>query len=91
MDDIHTGGSQKDINRMLGSLDSSGKFTGKIPRLLDNVGLKLKTFIQSGSKDFEANKKLSGCALGYLWDPSTEVMGIKFKFNLSNQRKGVNI
>ena len=55
------------------------------------VGLKLKTLIQCWLKDLEANKKLSGCVLGYLWDPSTDNMGIKFKFNLSKKSKGVNI
>lgn len=76
---------------MLGSLDSSGKFTDTIPKLLDNVGLQLKTLIQSESKDLEANKRLSGCALGYLWEPSTDFMGIKFNFNPFKICKGVNV
>ena len=50
----------------LGNLDSSGKLTGTIPRLLSNVGLRLKTLVQSDSTDVEANKKLLGCALGNL-------------------------
>ena len=46
VDDIHTGGSQMDVNRMMDTLDISGKSTGTILRLLDNVGLNLKTLIQ---------------------------------------------
>ena len=48
MNDIHTGGSQSDIDRMMGSVDKYSKFTSKIPRLLDNEGLKLKTLVQGG-------------------------------------------
>ena len=66
---------------MKGNLDSSGKLRGTIPRLLDNVGLRLKTLMQSSSTDVEANKILSGCALGYLWEGIIDVMGIRFKFN----------
>ena len=42
---------------------------------------------QSGSTDVEANKRLSSCALGYLWEHSTDIMGIKFKFNASKNVK----
>ena len=66
VDDIQTWSSQIDVYRILGVKDSSSKFTGTISRLLDNVGLKLKTLIQSSLKDIEANNKLSGCALCYL-------------------------
>ena len=56
VDDIHTGGSQKDVDRMMGIRDSkSGQYTGTISKLLNNVGLSLKTLVQSGSKDFESN------------------------------------
>lgn len=43
--------------------------------------------VQSGSKGLEVNKKLSGCALVYLRESSTDIIGIKFEHNLSN--KGV--
>ena len=44
VDDIHTRGSQKDIDRIMGTLDSFSKPTVTFPRLLDNVGLKLKSW-----------------------------------------------
>ena len=90
VDDLHTGGSQADVNRMMGKWDiTSDQFTGTIPRFLGNVGLSLKTLVQSGSTDVEANAKLSGCALGYLWEPSTDLMGVKIKFNHSKKRNGL--
>ena len=72
---------------MLGVLDSFNKLTGTIPRILDNVGLNLKSLIQNRSKDLEANKKLSGCVLRYLWEPFTDIMGIKLKLNPSKKFK----
>ena len=90
MDDILTGGSQSNVNRMMGIKDiNSGHYTGTISKLLNNVGLSLKTLVQSGSTDFESNSKLSGNALGYLWEPSTDIMGVKLKFNPSKKRKGI--
>ena len=90
VDDIHTGGSQADVSRMMGSKDSvSNQFTGTIPRLLNNVGLSLKALIQSGSRDEEAIAKLSGTALGYKWEPTADIMGVKLKFNPSKKRKGI--
>ena len=65
VDDIHTGGSQGNIDRLMGTLDSYNKFTGSIPSFLNNVGLKPKTEVLNSSKYFEANKGISGCALGY--------------------------
>ena len=86
VDDIHTGGSQKDVDRMMGIRDSkSGQYTGTISKLLNNVRLSLKTLVQSGSTDFESNAKLSGNALGYLWEPPTDIMGVKLKFNPSKK------
>ena len=58
-------------------------------RLLNNVGLSLKTLFQSGSTDMESNANLSGNALGYLWEPSTDVMGVKLKFNPSKKHKSI--
>ena len=90
VDDIPTGGSQSDVNRMMSIKDiNSGQYIGTISRLLDNVGLSLKILVQSRSTDIESNAQLSGNALGYLWEPSTDVMGVKPKINPSKKRKGV--
>ena len=59
--------------------------------LLNNVGLKLKTIVQSGSTYVETNWKLSGCALDYLWELSIDIMGIKCKFNPSKKLKEVYV
>merc|ERR1711867_259869 len=90
VDDLHSGGSQADVSRMMGSKDAeTNQFTGTIPRLLSNVGLSLKALVKSGSKDEEAIAKLSGTALGYKWEPTTDIMGVKLRFNPSKKRKGI--
>merc|ERR1711873_265771 len=90
VDDFHSGGSQADVSRMMGIKDRlTGQFTGTIPRLLNNVGLHLKTLVTSGSRDKEAIAKLSGTAFGYIWEPTTDFMGVKLRFNPSKKRKGI--
>merc|ERR1712177_28830 len=92
VDDLHSGGSQADVSRMMGSKDAhTNQFTGTIPRLLNNVGLHLKTLVTSGSRDKEAIAKLSGTALGYKWEPTTDFMGVKLRFNTSKKRKGIKL
>ena len=76
----------KIIYRMMGDKDSSGQFNGTIPCLASNVGLKLKTMVCSGSKDTEAMDKLSGSVLGYKWDASKDLMGIKL--TTTSQKRG---
>ena len=92
MDGIHTSGSQSDENRMMGIKDiNSGQYTGTISKLLNNVGLSLKTLVQSGSTDFESNAKLSGNTLGYLWEPSTNVMGVKLNLFLKKSARALSL
>ena len=57
---------------MRGNFDSSSKLLSTIHMLFNNIGLRLKTLVKSGSTYVEANKKLSGCTLGYSWEPSTD-------------------
>ena len=50
VDNIHIGDSQRDADRMNGNLDSSSKLIGKIPRLLYNIDLILKTLANNFQK-----------------------------------------
>ena len=86
--DSYVGGSQSDVDCIMGTLDvKSGQFTGTMPQFFSNVGLSLNTLVQCRFTDVEANAELSGWAFGYLWDPSTDIMGVKLKCNpLKNAR-----
>ena len=63
MDDGTTGGSLKQVSRMMGTKLKSGQFSGTVPSMAGKVGLKLKTMVSSGSTDTEAINKLSGAVL----------------------------
>ena len=41
------------------------------------------------AQNVEVNAKLSGYALAYLWEPSSNIIGVKF--NPTKKSKGVNI
>ena len=50
VDDGTTGGSKKEIDRMIGVKLPDGSFSGTIPSIMKKVGLKLKTIITLHSK-----------------------------------------
>ena len=86
--DMYVGGSLEEVNRMQGVKGENGQYNGTLSTLLKSVGLSLKTMVQSGSEDTSENDKLSGKVLGYGWDPSTDFMSVKFRFNISKRMKG---
>ena len=59
--------------------------------MMKKVGLKLKTIIASKSSDQESISKLSDKALGYLYNPVEDRLGIKFVFNPAKKRKGAKV
>ena len=90
VDDGSTGGSQLDVDRMMGTFNPSlGQFIGTIPSMSAKVGLKLKTMVRSGSMDTAAIQQLDSGVLGYKWDPMLDLMSVKVKFNTSKRRKGL--
>ena len=58
VDDGTTGGSNREVKRMIGTKLSDGSFSGTIPSMMKKVGLKLKTIVTSHSLDQEALSKL---------------------------------
>ena len=89
MDDVTTGGSVEEVDRMQGTKMADGQFTGTIPAMARAVGLELKTMVRSGSKDKDATHKLSGTVLGYNWWPEEDLLEVPIKFNTSKRRKGL--
>ena len=59
--------------------------------MMRKVGLKLKTIVASNTYDKESMNKLSDKVLGCLWNPLSDLMGVKFAFNPSKRRKGVKV
>ena len=66
VNDGTTGGSKKEVDRMIGTKLLDGSFSGTIPSMMKKVGLKLKTSVTSNLQDQEALSKLSNKVLGNL-------------------------
>ena len=88
VDDKPTVGSAEDINRMQGTMDLKGEFSGTIPSMFKAVSLKLKTMVRSFSDDSVEAEKLSGKRFGYGWISKDGLMSLPIKFN-SSKRKGL--
>ena len=67
VDDGMTGGTKKQVDRMIGSRMEDGSFSGTIPRMMKKVGLKLKTIVTSKSSDQESISMLSDTYI-ILWE-----------------------
>ena len=89
VDNGTTGGSRRQVQRMLGTRLEDGSYSGTIPAMMKQVGLKLKTIVSSVSQDPEDLAKLSDKVLGCLYNPKEDAIGIKFVFNPSKKKKGL--
>ena len=59
VDDGTTGGSRRQVERMLGTKLENGSYSATIPAMMKQVGLKLKTIVSSVPQDPEDLSKLS--------------------------------
>ena len=74
---------------MLGTRLKDGTYSGMIPAMLKQVGLKIKMIVTLVSQEPEYLAKLSDKVLGCLYNPEKDVIGIKFVFNPSKKKKGL--
>ena len=89
IEDGTTGGRVKDVFRMLGEKLPDGTYTGTISRMMESIGLHLKTIVSTSDPDPESAEKLSSKVLGYLFDVNNDHLSVKFVFNPSKKRKGL--
>ena len=76
---------------MIGRKLEDRSYSGTIPTMMKQVGLKLKTIVSSVSQDQEALSKLSDKVLGCLYNPKEDTIGVKFAFNPSKKMKGLKM
>ena len=76
VDDGTTGGRIKDVLRMLGEKLPDGRYTGTITRMLEGVGLLLKTIVSTMDPDPESTEKLSSMVLGYNFNVNNDMLGL---------------
>ena len=89
VDDGTTGGRIKDVFRMLGEKLPDGRYNGTITRMMEGVGLRLKTIVSTMDPDPESAEKLSSKVLGYNFDVNSDMLGVNFIFNPSKKKKGL--
>ena len=89
VDDICRGGTEEQVNRMQGVKHEDGTYSGTLPAILANVGLKTKVIVRSGEQDEEALENFDEKVLGHIWHPSQDLLVFRFPVNLSSRnRKG---
>ena len=86
MDNGTTGGSRTQVQRMLGTRLKDGTYSGTIPAMLKQVGLKIKTIVTLVSQEPEDLAKLSDKGLGCLYNPREDLLGIKIVFYPSKEK-----
>ena len=83
VDDLATGGSDSEVQRMIGDDGSSSenKFetNGTLSQILSNGSLKLKAIVSSGETDIEKINKLGRSVLGITWNPTADVISIDLR------------
>ena len=66
VDNGTTGGTKRQVSRMMGTKLTDGGYSGTIPYMMRKVGLKLKTIVSLNSYNEESTRKLSDKVLGCL-------------------------
>ena len=82
VDDIATGGSHEEVDRMVGRcIGGTNKFEtdGTLSQILANGSLKLKAVVTSGDHDEEKINKLGRLVLGTGWNPTLDRISIEIR------------
>ena len=82
VDDVATGGTNEEVNRMAGVCvggDNKFETDGTLSKILSEGSLKLKAVVTSGEQDIEKIAKLGKFVLGMGWDPSLDIVSIDIR------------
>ena len=67
-----------------------GTYTGTLPTILAEVGLRCKVIVTSGETDHAILEAFGGKVLGHIWDPQEDLLKFDLKVNLSDKNKKGN-
>ena len=84
VDDITTGGSEKEVSKMIGDPvcgDKKFERNGTLTQILSHGSLRLKAIVRSGETDTEIIDKVGGSALGTIWNPTTDIIFINLRLS----------
>ena len=76
---------------MKGEKLPDGSYSGTMRQILDIGNLKIKVMVSSGETDEAAKHMIGNKVLGYQWDATTDLMGVKFTVYLCNQKNKVRV
>ena len=89
VDDISTGGMKAECERFKGVENPDTLVcNGTIPQILAEGGYDVKAMSITGEQDGAALEKLGGTVLGMGWSTATDLMEVRFKVNISPQKRG---
>ena len=89
VDDITTGGTEEECLRFKGNMDpETCVCDGTIPQILLTGGYVVKAIGMSGEPDGKALDKLGGAVLGHEFSTAEDILGVKFKVNVSPFKHG---
>ena len=93
VDDGCTGGSEEEVQRMIGEVqeedDGSLKYSGTVQQILSRVSFKIKMMVRSGEQQNSlALEKMGGMILGHCWDPMKDVFTFQPKVYLGKKVRG---
>ena len=91
VDDGFSGGKVADIQRMVGTKDSDGNYSGTLSQILALGGYKVKEFVIEGDMSQADKNLLSNTVFGYFWDPKTKFMKMLVSLNLSKKKRNVRV
>ena len=86
VDDTCSGGSDEQLDRMIGSCQPDGSFTGSFGQILRKGGLDIKVLVRSGETDQTKKDMIGDKVLGYGWDSETDMMKVTFPVNVSKKK-----
>ena len=89
VDDGATGGSEEEVQRMVGKMDENGNYDGTLSKILALGGFKVKQFIIEGDMHQKEKNLLNNKVFGYGWNAKTGQMSLNFPINLSKKKKKI--
>ena len=89
VDDMPTGHNSIDtINRFRGKILDNYQTTGTLAAIFMQGGYILKVIVVNGDPPGPMVDKLGGAALGLPWDPTTDLITIPLRVNVTQRRRG---
>ena len=87
VDDLATGGTPAEVARFMGNEDENLQCDGTFPSILSKGSLHLKVLVSSGESNERKISKLGGKVLGISWNPTIDVLSIRFNVSLVTKDK----